>query len=238
MALGVTTLGAIRTTVRQRADMVNSQFITDTEFNGWINASHAELYDILIQKFGADYLVAPPYFITTTTALDAYALPTDFYKLLGVDVKVGDVWATLKPFAFSDRNRFAYFSAQPTIAGVPTVLRYRLRGNNLWLTPVPSAGTVIRAWYAPRRADLVSDSDQLDCVSGWEEYVVVDVVIKAKTKQESDVSVELALKKDLLARIESASQRRDAGEAPTVADTQWGQYGVSGPWRGWGGGPY
>ena len=52
---GQTTLGNIRATVRQRADMVNTQFVTDAELNGYISASYFELYDIIIQKFGDDY---------------------------------------------------------------------------------------------------------------------------------------------------------------------------------------
>src|SRR6267154_4869745 len=105
------TLGSLRTQVRQRADIVNSQFITDTELNGYINASYAELYDLLVQKYGDDYYVkSPPYSFVTDGTSQFYALPDDFYKLLGVDLALAtsqDSFVTISQFGFRDRNRYA-----------------------------------------------------------------------------------------------------------------------------------
>ena len=41
-------LSTLRTLSRQRADMENSQFITDTEMLRYINRGYAELYDLLV----------------------------------------------------------------------------------------------------------------------------------------------------------------------------------------------
>lgn len=78
------TLLALRTAVRQRSDMVNDQFISDSELTSYINQSYFELYDILVQKYGDNYYVANPYSISTDGSNQLYSLPTDFYKLLGI----------------------------------------------------------------------------------------------------------------------------------------------------------
>ena len=151
---GQTTLGNIRATVRQRADMVNTQFVTDAELNGYISASYFELYDIIIQKFGDDYeSITPPFPITTVANTQLYALPSDFYKLLGVDLQINsnspNGWLTLKPFMFAERNRNSFPNVQAGV-GYRSNLRYRLNGNNLWLTPTPQAGQALQLWYIPR----------------------------------------------------------------------------------------
>jgi hypothetical protein len=72
---------------------------------------------------------------------------------------------------------------------------------------------------------MTSDSDTLDGVSGWEEYVITDCCIKALAKEESDPSIFMAQKAALLLRIEAAAENRDAGSPATVSDTggtdQW-----------------
>jgi hypothetical protein len=228
-------LSALRDTVRQRCDMVGSEFVTDDELDGWINASAHELYDILVQKFSpGSYYVAPTHEFTADGTSDSFALPGDMYKLLGVDMQLAaDSWTTVKPFAFAERNRYAYPNVQS--ATIPANVRYRIMGGNLLFTPRPTAGQVFRLWYVPKMTLLQVDTDVLDGVSGWEEYVVADVCIKALTKEESDPSVFLAQKAALLQRIESAAENRDAGSPATVADSQgadfvWTGNGVGG-WR-------
>jgi len=73
---GQTTLGTLRTTIRQRTDMVNTQFVTDPELNGYINSSIQELYDLLIAAYGEDFSSVLPAFLITTDGLnDKYFLP-------------------------------------------------------------------------------------------------------------------------------------------------------------------
>jgi hypothetical protein len=231
----------MRTTIRQRCDFVNNQFITDAEFNSYINASMFELYDILVQRFGNDYQVATPYTYTTSgnvnpqTGASTYPLPGDFYKLLGAEVALNpqdpNSWVTLRKFEFIQRNLWNFPNVY-TFYGV-TNLRYRLNGNNLMIVPIPSSGQTIRIWYVPRLSYLQSDNDTLDAVSGWEEYIIADVCIKALAKEESDTSVFVGQKAALLQRINEAAENRDIGEPETVSDSKrrnfaWGDPGDNG----------
>lgn len=225
---GQTTVGNIRLQAQQRCDRVNSDFITDQEWNSYINESYKELYDILIQKFGDDYYVATPYTYTTSGTVDpvtqasTYPLPMDFYKLLGVEVALNpqdpNSWVTLRKFEFIQRNLWNFPNVY-TFYGV-TNLRYRLNGNNLYIVPIASSGQTIRIWYAPRPNQLINDTDTLDMVSGWEEYIIADICIKAMAKEESDVTVFAAQKGALLQRITEVGENRDIGEPETVSDSK------------------
>lgn len=219
------TLLQLRNMVRERSDMVNNQFITDTELNSYINQSYFELYDLLVQKYGDDYYVQTPYVFTTTGTDEYYPLPADFYKLLGLDLCLNnspDARVTIKPFMFSERNRYAVPNFQ-TFYGV-TNLRYRLFGNQLWLTPIPTGNQIMRILYVPRMTTLSVDADTVDGISGWDEYIVIDAAIKCLAKEESDVSVFMAQKQAMIARIEAAAENRDAANPMTVSDSRQTDY--------------
>jgi hypothetical protein len=225
------TLLSIRTTIQQRADMVGSTFITDAEWNGYINASARELYGLLVQKYGESYFVQiPPYLITTDGSSDYYPLPSDFFKLMGVDLQYNNSpngFVTLKPFMMADRNRYWMTNLQ-AVYGRLTNLKYRVMGNRISFVPRAAAGQTIRLIYVPRVTELKLDTDVLDGVCGWEEYVVADVAIKALAKEESDTTVFERAKLALLARIESEAANRDAGSPETVQDTAYQDYGYGG----------
>lgn len=244
---GKDTLGQVRLQAQQRADRVNSRFVTKSEWNTYINQSYFELYDILVQKYGDDYYVADPIQFTTTGA-DQYDLPNGInysgarpiYKLLGVDLGISPVtnaWLTLKKYEFISRNKYVYPQITTNLLGVGG-MRYRLVGDKLTFIPTPSAGQTVRMWYIPRMVRLLKDTDQFDGISGWSEYVIIDAAIKALQKEEADVSVLLAQKIALIARIESAAENRDAGQPEVISSTRrWGDTWGLGDGGGDDGGP-
>lgn len=242
------TLLELRTVSRQRADQVNSQFISDAELNSYINQSYFELYDILVQSYGDDYYVSNPVQFTTDGISATYALPDGalyaaapaLYKLLGVDLQlqagVPGSYVTLNRFNFSQRNRYSIPNFQ-SFFGV-TNLRYRLQGSNLLFTPIPMAGQTIQLWYIPRLTTLAADGNSVDGISGWTEYIIIDAAIKMMQKEESDTQVLMIQKQEMLKRIASAAANRDAGMASTVSDTQSNDFwwpGGSGSGNGSGG---
>lgn len=231
--LSVATLSELRLLAQQYSDMVNSGFVTTAEWNSYLNLAYFELYDILIQKYGDDYFVTTPYSFTTDGTSQQYTLPTNFYKFLGLDLQLGSVqdsWVTIRPFMFGERNRYSVPNFQ-SFYGV-TNLRYRVFGNSLFLTPIPAAGQTLRMWYIPILTELVSDSDTVNGISGWQDYLPVEAAIKALMKEESDVSMLQSRKQALIARIESAAEGRDAGNPQTVTDSattdNW--YPMNGGW--------
>lgn len=230
---GQDTLGQLRLQAQQRADRVNSNFLTTSEWNQNINKSYFELYDLLTTVY-EDYYIAPALMLATDGSTQLYPLPDGinyngappFYKLMGVDCGLdnsGNAWVTLKKFNFIARNRYVYPNISSTFLGVFN-LQYRLLGNNIELIPTPSANQILRLWYIPRMTTLLQDTDIADGVSGWTEYIIVDAAIKALQKEESDVSVLMAEKQMLKQRIEESAMNRDAGQPDTISNTRsWGQ---------------
>lgn len=219
--INTSSLSDIRLRAQQRADMVNGSFISTSEWNSLVNASASQLWDRLVEAYGSDFEVATPYSITTDGTTDRYALPTDFYRLLGVDLQInGNSYITLWKFSFADRNRYTLPNIQ-TLWG-RTNVKYRLVGGNIMFIPLPAANTVLRLWYAPRFTPLASDSDTFDGINGWEEWVVNDVAIKAKVKEESPVDDLMKLQASQEERLSHVMENRDAGAPPVTVDVYAG----------------
>lgn len=255
---GEMSLGQIRLNAQQRADQVNSQFLTLPEWNANINNSLFELYDLLVQSYGEEYFTATPIIFNTNGSTQIYPLPDGvltftnaltnatgfvappFYKLMGVDLGPNsgpNGWVTIKKFNFIDRNAFFYPNTNSTLYGVFN-MSYRLLGNGIEFIPLPSANQPVRLWYIPRMTMLLADTDYTSQgVSGWVEYVIVDAAIKAMQKEESDCSLLMSQKEQLKRRIEAASMNRDVGQPDTIsntrANTDWGgPFGMTGGFKG------
>lgn len=230
-ATAVMSLGAVRLLSQQTADRVNSNFVTLPEWNTYINQSYFELYDLLVTLY-EDYFLALPYTFTTVGNQSSYDLPSNFYKLMGVDCGqnvANESRVNVNKFNFIDRNKYVYPSVTNTFFGVFN-LRYRVLGGKLHFIPVPSAGQIITVWFIPKLVQLLQDTDVVDGVSGWTEYIVVDAAIKALEKEESDTTALMVRKAALLKRIEDSGSKRDAGQPDTVSDVR----STNGFGTGWG----
>lgn len=248
---GEMALAQIRLAAKQRADRVNSQFVTDSEWNSYINQSMFELYDLLV-SLDEDYFVTTPVQFTCNGSQFIYPLPDGltsfqsglqpsttliprpFYKLKGVDLALNNAanaFVTVSRFNFSDRNNFVYPNTASTIYGVFN-LRYRIVGtSSIEFIPTPSGNQQIRLWYIPRLKQLLLDTDTTDLsISGWIEYVIAKAAYYALTKEESDTTPLMLQLQSLKLRIEEAAANRDQGIPNTISETR------RGPWsNGWSG---
>jgi hypothetical protein len=238
---GEMTLAAIRLAAKQRADRVNSNFVTDAEWRAYINQGMFELYDLLVTEY-EDYFIAPiPAQFTVNGSDILYPLPNGtltftsglnagttfvappFYKLMGVDLALNNAtngYVTLNKFNFVNRNQFVYPNTASTIYGVFN-LQYRIMGNNIEFIPAPSAGQQIRLWYIPRLAELLQDTDITTAgISGWIEYVIVRAAYLALTKEESETGPLVMQLQALNDRITAAAANRDAGRPDTISDSR------------------
>lgn len=174
---GIVTLGSLRVQAQERADQLNSTFLSPSEWNRNIMGSYKELYDHLISAYGTDYYATVPLYFATNGTSSFYPLPDGsttflsgvtglsvtppaFYKLLGVDLFLSGMTpvnstgaaVTVRRFNFNERNRYAVPNFQ-SFYGI-TNIRMRLHGNNLWVTPIAAAGQYIQIWQVPRPADI------------------------------------------------------------------------------------
>lgn len=249
----------LRLRCKQKADRVESQFVTDSEWNFNIRLGMYELYDILMTSY-EDWFAQNYFVIQTNGSQSIYPLPDGatnyfggtypstsvdgtpaaaFYKLAGMDLNVNT--STITPsrvtmlrYNFIKRNAYVYPNSTSTIYGVYN-MRYRIMGNNLNIIPTPAGNQTLIAWYSPRLPRLLADTDLTTIgVSGWLQYVQTRAAKYALDKEEgSDTS---KLDQEILflkTRVEQASQNRDAGVPDTISETRIDPiYGGT----GWGGG--
>ena len=172
---------------RQHADMENSGFIGAAEAIAFVSDAYKELYDLLGASF-EDYFLS-----TTTLSLtsgNSVALPTDFYKLRGVDLYEGGRYHPLKPFNFNER----LYMEDDDVTG-----SYRL-------------------WYVPTATTLTAGSDTVTLGNGWESYIELDAAIRMLNKEESDISALMALKEGVKARITTVAKNRDVSMPQVITD--------------------
>lgn len=161
-----------------------------------------------------------------TAAVPNYVAPA-FYKLLGADISYNgglgcdpNSFITMYPFMFGDRNRangvYGVVSRGYTRSND---YRYRVLGiDKFHVTPLPQPGFTVQLWYAPRLVPLVSLTDVVEGVSGWEEIIELDMAIKALTKEESDASVLIAARNEAVQRIIQMAAVVDAAAPDYVRD--------------------
>ena len=59
--------------------------------------------------------------------------------------------------------------------------------DQIRLFPKHSAGKDYRVIYVPNCPTLSTDTDTIDGVAGWEEFIYLDVAIRARIKEQSEV---------------------------------------------------
>ena len=151
----------LRSEVRQRADMVNSAFVTDFEVDRAILQSCAQLYDEMCAT-GEDYFIKYVDIPATAGGFFDFAgysssdglKATDVYQVRGVDAVYSDnVVVNLPRFNWEERNIYA---ATPAVVPYYPIVAYRVMQNPatgldaLQLIPDTSTGaSYLRVWYYP-----------------------------------------------------------------------------------------
>lgn len=212
-----TTLLSLRTQAKQRANMEQSNFVSDSEWNSYINNAASALYDLLVQAYEDYYLVLPAPEFTVTAGNSRQALPADFYKLRGLDYKLGTSdYVQVDQFQFGERNSAKMIDVRRIYDEAP--VNYRIMGSYIQFLPEDRAPGTYKLWYIPRFVPMASDNDTFDGVNGWEEFIVVAAAIKALSKEESDTTDLVKEYQEIKDRIEGLAAERDAGVSERITD--------------------
>lgn len=249
-------LATLRRHSMEKADRLNSNFVSLSEWNTFITLAEYELYDLLIDTY-QNYAVATPIQFSTNGQEYLFPLPDGattftnritntpflappFYRLLGLDLSLNtanNAYVTMGKFQFTERNDYVYPNAAGTIYGVYN-MRYQLVGSNLMIIPTPTANQILSIWYIQRLPELVMDTDVTTIgISGWLQYVIVRSAKYALDKEESDTTKLDAEILYLKGRIEESAINRDAGMPNTISRVR-GFNGINGrDGSSWGGTP-
>lgn len=186
------TLQSISDRARIHADMRETSFIDATDMLALINEVYPELYDELVATYENYYTSTAT--ITLAPGTSSYALPTDMYKILGVDFQVSaGSYITIYPYTEGERN-----TSIISTAGVPS-------------------GTV-RIRYVPAPPTFTSLSQSVDGVSGWDRLLSLLLAIDMLDAEESDTKALTRKYMRTLDRVQSMAPVRDAGSPARVVD--------------------
>jgi hypothetical protein len=239
---------ALQARVRQRADMEDTTFVSDSELQGYINGSWGELYDVLLEVMGP-YHFHESISFNTIAGQAAYRLngniastfplsapytveaPYDIYKIVGVDILVDGRYVPIRAASFPERNRSAG-DAGWTGADVRYVIGGSMSASqpfkSISFIPTPQEVHTVNIIYIPTPPPLAATAATTESSwpgtttilghSGWEEYVVVDAAIKCLAKEESDVRLLMAERERLLQRIKYHAATMDTADAGSARD--------------------
>jgi hypothetical protein len=142
------TVSDLATRARRAADMEASAFVTDAEVRGYVNDGLTELWDLLVGAYGEDYFLQQSTF-TLSGSAETVALPSDFYKLRGVDLALsGTNYLPVNKYGWRRRNRGTWYPGGAQV-GTFVDMEYRLEQGKVRFTPKAGGSYGGRIWYVP-----------------------------------------------------------------------------------------
>lgn len=221
---------------RQRADFVSSTFLDDaSELVAWCVESYKELWDLLTEAYGEDYLVVDDTLNVSTlrTSLTgASGIDPPLQKLLRIERISGTQGIPLRRFNFSQNGALEYSAKDGWNDG--TDVRYAIVNQTLFVQPIPQATEIVVLWYVPIPTLTLSADINVAC-EPWAEYIVTDLAIKMREKGNEPTEGFERAKENLRRRIVSVATPRDEHEAQRSIDVRGDDVGdLEGDWWvGW-----
>lgn len=200
--------------VRERCDLVDSEFVTDEFIIEVANQEITELRGALRLNEGQPHEIKTAPLIEVTSASTLYDLPVDFWELLSCKMTLGGRSVMLDPFMENER---AGLEDGPFLISRPM---YRLAGNQIEFLPVNQTFTVtIR--YAPRCGRMrlgQTPPDSFDGYNGYELAPLYGTCAVVLDKEKLDPSFYEGRKKLIMDQIKALAAQRDAGKPERVTD--------------------
>lgn len=224
-----------RDEIRQRLGWAATDtFAIDTELTSYINEALSELHALLltVHRPGTFGTVDAGVIVdgTQSKILISSTTITDFGRLVKVSIQWADRFV-----AFQPGDRITEVQYVNPIAWTPFNVRYYLSvdGTNtaILFDRPPLNDTIILLTYI--RSAPVLDDDVKTSWLGWDEYVILDVMLKCRDKEDDDGAALLAKKAQLEQRIRNHAEPLDMGHAATVADVRALDYYHDDVDRGW-----
>lgn len=173
------TLGSLRNRVREAANIVYSDFITNDYADQCIDTAYTWLVDELMKK--QVHVFESSSTIATDGTTQAYDLPDDYYRTLAVDFLIPSIspaaYASLREIAFVERNDFPTYNYRNAFGAAEG---YRIVGNQVLFYPVPAAGSYVLR-YAPAPANTVWPVWQFSHAYALGDQIVNDTALNIYT---------------------------------------------------------
>ena len=223
------TLVQLRTEVRQAAGKENSKHVTDAEIDREINRAIAAWWDKLLD-YNQDHWIRAAIEIsvaagdtgkslaTNTTAIQGAVL-----DVLAVEVEFGDKVYKICPL---DDWEMRHELLNRTTGWQEGGEIYYLLGRDCDLElalewyPQPTANHCVVVHFLHGAPELTLDSDVLNGINGWEEWVVWQAASYCLNKEESNWAYAIQRRNEVEQRMAKAGPTRDKNKARRVRDVR------------------
>ena len=231
--MSVVQFSQIILSAKRFADMENSNFISDSEWQDYVNFGLKQYWNKINQTM-QDYNIKEVFFQLINNQTD-YALPEDFMYKRGFDMSMGpqfppdqvsQFWITLYPYDFKERGSYSYpwFSVYAGMYG----LRYRIMSTFVRFLPAPIPENWIRHSYIPVAPTFTAPTDIINGYNGFEEYAAAWAAYRALTKEESDTMNVEKIIAEWEKTIDTQAQDRNRDVGDKVSDVY--RRGYFGQW--------
>lgn len=199
----------IEARILQRADMVNSEFVSSAQLTDITDVAFQEFYLRFLSQFEDLCVVSTPQTIALTSSTVLASVPTNFLKLKGLKVQDKHFLTPISNVMETEAFRYGGRRGTPThywLSGTHDVTETSAPAKVMPL-PLPDASYTLEIYYVP---NLTLDSVESDSANwavlslayGCDEYVVLTGALKLKDAEESDCSVIMAERQQLWESIE------------------------------------
>jgi len=214
--------------VRDRSDLGNSPFRTDTQIRRYINEANRQLTSKLLAIHSADYLTTSDT-INTVAGTALYKLPDDCFKAKFFRVTINGNRINI-PRATTDEIDMESDVGWDTYSGTP---KHRIQGIQVRFVPTPQSVHTVTVHYVHTAIafdgvddsaidELADNADYLNSYWNFEEWIVLKAAIKIKHDQEEDSSQLYAELNELWADIEKIADDRTDTEPERIRDAYRG----------------
>lgn len=209
--------------VRTRIDVQNAPLFSDQfELIPWVRDSHKQLYEIITQRWLDWYTIRRPMSLAAGT--DSYSLPPDFRAMKAVYMVYTNTGGVanngyreeLRQFGRAEWGRYNY-----TATNRQWPFAYYIQNNRMLMTPVSVQDYVnaMELQYVPQYKGPVLDWTPIDPIlpNGWEEWIVLDVMLKMGSKARFNVAQVQQDKMEIEKRVITGASSRSA-DPPQMRD--------------------
>lgn len=218
-------ISELMTEIREKADIQNTEFVSDDELVRYINSAWRYANAKLTESY-EDWNVSS-YDFTTVSGTRDYALPADFVRLRKV-FYVRDLGTSserefpLRRVNWQETDNYVRYDNKPN--------RFMLRGSNIRLFPLVNAAHDYRIYYSAAPATVTALSTNIDFQYGIDRFIIWDAVVACKIKDDLDAAEAMAERNMALQDMIGAAETRDASEPTYVQEVH---YSSTSDWWKW-----
>lgn len=188
----------LRTMVRDSGDYQNVRRFSDTFLNTILQRVFGRFWEMVADVHQGWWDTEGT--VPTVAAQQYVVLPTDCWRVQGVDLLESGEYTPLLQIGVADRNRYG------ASTGKPSAYRTSARGIELYQTP--NAIYTLRVNYTPS-APALADGTSREWYNGWEEFVVEGAKLEIARRERMPLKDHYDALNECFARItRGAGERR------------------------------